>query len=186
MGASQYLRQIAGHRTHMSSSRARKPSCPEAMLSGGQPGPVVACDRAGNTEAACRHETMQNEVKTEVAARHSIGCPARRGPGLSGLAIASAKSQAIGQNVDLEAPRHRSSAPSARDSPSWRGSVALWLSGCEASQDHADRDERPCRVGDREGEVEHDLRSLFTKARPAGAGAPPQGRNQTDNPELNN
>ena len=163
----------------MSSSRARKPSCPEAMLSGGQPGPVVACDRAGNTEAACRHETMRNEVKTEVAARHSIGCPARRGPGLSGLAIASAKSQAIGQNVDLEAPGDRSRSPSAGGSPSWP-------SDCEASQDHADCNERPCRVGDREGEVEHDLRSLFTKARPAGAGAPPQGRNQTDNPELNN
>lgn len=121
-------------------------------------------------------------METEVAARHSIGCLARRGPGLSGLAIAAAESQAIvasGQNVDLEAPGHRSRSPSAGGSPSWP-------SGCEASQDHADCNERPCRVGDREGEVEHDLRSLFTKARPAGAGAPPQGRNQTDNPELNN
>lgn len=173
----------------MSSSRAREPSSPEAVLRCDRPGPVVARDRAGNTEAACRHETMRNEIETEVAARHSIGCPARRGPGLSGLAIASAKSQAIvasGQNVDLEAPGDRSRSPSAGDSPSWRGSVALRPSGCEASQDHADCNERPCRVGDREGEVEHDLRSLFTKARPAGAGAPPQGRNQTDNPELNN
>lgn len=121
-------------------------------------------------------------MKTEVAARHSIGCPARRGPGLSSLAIASAKSQAIvasGQNVDLEAPGDRSRSPSARGSPNWP-------SGCEASQDDAHCNERPCRVGDREGEVEHDLRSLFTKARPAGAGAPPQGRNQNDNPELNN
>lgn len=97
----------------MSSSRAREPSSPEAILSGGQPGPVVARDRAGNTEAACRHKTMRTEMETEVAARHSIGCPARRGPGLSGLAIASAKSQAIGQNVDLEAPDDRSRSPSA-------------------------------------------------------------------------
>lgn len=61
-------------------------------------------------------------MKTEAAASNPIGCRPETARAYSRLAIALAKSHAImaiGQNVDLEPPGHRSRSPSAWGSPSW-------------------------------------------------------------------